>query len=64
MVNTNNDLNVKGANGVLTLSAATPTAVKVYGAAGNLVWQGIVEGVQQVNLTTGVYVVNGKKVIL
>lgn len=64
VVNTNNDLNVKGANGVLTLSAATSTAVKVYGAAGNLVWQGIVEGVQQVNLTTGVYVVNGKKVIL
>lgn len=64
VVSSNSDLNVKGANGVLTLSAATPTAVKVYGAAGNLVWQGVVEGVQHVTLTTGVYVVNGKKVIL
>lgn len=60
----NGGLTVKGTQGVLTLTATTPTAVKVYGAAGQLVWQGVVEGTQQLNLATGVYVVNGKKVIL
>lgn len=61
---TNAELKVSGANGLLTLEAAVPTNVKVFGSAGNLVWQGVVEGTQQVSLTTGVYVVNGKKVVL
>lgn len=50
--------------GTLTLTSQQPTAVKVYNAGGQQVWTGVVEGTQSLNLTKGVYVVNGQKVVL
>lgn len=59
-----NALVVNGAHGVLTLASEASTPVKVYTSAGQLVWQGNVQGTTTVNLSTGVYIVNGKKVVL
>lgn len=59
-----NGLSVNGSHGVLTLASEATTSVKVYSSAGQLVWQGNVQGTTTVNLSTGVYIVNGKKVVL
>ena len=50
--------------GVLILSTDAEKFVSVYGSTGQLMWQGIVNGNKRVNLATGVYIVNGKKVVL
>ena len=57
-------LGVSAANGALTLTSASAQPVQVFSTEGRLVWKGIVEGTQTVQLGTGVYIVNGKKVIL
>lgn len=59
-----NALVVNGAQGVLTLASEDSTPVKVYTSAGQLVWQGNVQGTTTISLSTGVYIVNGKKVVL
>lgn len=59
-----NGLDIKAGSGVLTLTASRPQSVKVYNTAGQLMWQGTVEGTQDIQLVTGVYLVNGTKVIL
>lgn len=59
-----NALVVNGTQGVLTLASEDSTPVKVYTSAGQLVWQGNVQGTTTISLSTGVYIVNGKKVVL
>lgn len=59
-----NGLDIKAGSGVLTLTASRPQSVKVYNMSGQLMWQGTVEGTQDIQLVTGVYLVNGTKVIL
>lgn len=57
------DLGLSTAAGRLTLTGNGQT-VSVYDAGGKLVWHGKAAGTVSVELPAGVYVVNGKKVIL
>lgn len=59
-------LSVAAAHGQLTLQAGTDVTVRVVNMAGQMVWNGSVAAgsVQQVSLPSGVYVVNGQKVVL
>lgn len=58
-------LTVSASNGTLTLSGTTPQTVHVYTVAGKAVWTGRVDaGSVSLSLPKGVYVVNGRKVIL
>ncbi len=58
------NLEISAANGSLTVTSASAQPVQVFSTEGRLVWKGVVEGTQTVQLGTGVYLVNGKKVIL
>lgn len=64
VANADNALTVHVQNGAIVLTSGAPTAVRIYGTDGKQVWQGTVNGTEEVNLSTGVYFVNGKKVIL
>lgn len=63
--NRENGLTVKPGHGSLQLSASKQQQVRVYSSAGQLVWQGTVDAsATTVQLPSGVYVVNGQKVVL
>lgn len=59
-------LNIKGGHGKLTLYASSETPVSIASASGVLVWRATVEPnqPQTVTLPSGLYIVNGKKVII
>ena len=59
-------LNIKGGHGRLTLYASSETPVSIASATGVLVWRATVEPnqPQTVTLPSGLYIVNGKKVII
>lgn len=59
-------LNIKGGHGRLTLYASSETPVRIASASGVLVWRATVEPnqPQTVTLPSGLYIVNGKKVII
>ena len=59
-------LNIKGGHGRLTLYASSETPVSIASASGVLVWRATVEPnqPQTVTLPSGLYIVNGKKVII
>ena len=59
-------LNIKGGQGRLTLYASSETPVSIASATGVLVWRATVEPnqPQTVTLPSGLYIVNGKKVII
>ena len=59
-------LHVKGGHGRLTLYASSETPVSIASATGVLVWRATVEPnqPQTVTLPSGLYIVNGKKVII
>lgn len=57
-------LEVEVAEGAVVLTSGAPCAVRIYSLDGKQVWQGSVNGTQIVNLATGIYFVNGKKVVL
>ncbi|MFW5571751.1 MAG: hypothetical protein ACOCOH_07130, partial [Prevotella sp.] len=59
-------LNIKGGQGRLTLYASSETPVSIASASGVLVWRATVEPnqPQTVTLPSGLYIVNGKKVII
>lgn len=58
-------LDVYAENGRLVLKAATAQSVSVYATSGKLVWKGqVADAPVTVQLPAGVYVVNGKKVVL
>ena len=59
-------LNIKGGHGRLTLYASSETPVSITSASGVLVWRATVEPnqPQTVTLPSGLYIVNGKKVII
>lgn len=59
-------LNIKGGYGRLTLYASSETPVSIASASGVLVWRATVEPnqPQTVTLPSGLYIVNGKKVII
>ncbi|MFW5560267.1 MAG: hypothetical protein ACOCOB_02180 [Prevotella sp.] len=61
-----NGLNIKGGHGRLTLYASSETPVSIASATGVLVWRATVEPnqPQTVTLPSGLYIVNGKKVII
>ena len=61
-----NGLNIKGGHGRLTLYASSETPVSIASASGVLVWRATVEPnqPQTVTLPSGLYIVNGKKVII
>ena len=59
-----NALTVHVENGAIVMTSGAPTAVRIYGTDGKQVWQGTVNGTEEVNLATGIYFVNGKKVVL
>lgn len=48
----------------IEVTAPKAQTVRVFSTEGKLVWQGSVEGTQTINLTKGLYIVNGKKVVL
>lgn len=64
VANADNALTVHVENGAIVLTSGAPTAVRIYGTDGKQVWQGTVNGTEEVNLSTGIYFVNGKKVVL
>lgn len=55
---------VRVVSGGIEVTAPKSQAVRVFSTEGKLVWQGIVEGSQTINLNKGLYLVNGKKVVL
>ena len=59
-------LNIKGGHGRLTLYASSETPVSIASATGVLVWRATVEPnqPQTVTLPSGLYIVNGKKLII
>jgi len=58
-------LAVSASQGVLRLSSQEGVFVRVFSTEGKLVWQGHVEGAPvEMQLSKGVYVVNGQKVVL
>ena len=59
-------LNIKGGHGRMTLYASSETPVSIASASGVLVWRATVEPnqPQTVTLPSGLYIVNGKKVII
>lgn len=61
-----NGLNIKGGHGRLTLYASSETPVSIASTTGVLVWRATVEPnqPQTVTLPSGLYIVNGKKVII
>lgn len=61
---TGEGLEIAVANGAITLNSANATAVHIYTVDGKQVWQNVISGTTTVRLPQGVYVVNGKKVIL
>lgn len=60
----NNALTVEATKGAVVLTSGAPCVVRIYSIDGKQVWQGSVNGTQTVNLATGNYFVNGKKVVL
>ena len=61
---TSNGLEIAVANGTIILNSTVATPVNIYTTDGKQVWQNVVSGTTSVKLPKGVYVVNGKKVIL
>ena len=61
-----NGLTVWGTRGQVCIQASSDADVRIVNMAGQTVWNGKVDAgsTQQVNLPSGVYVVNGKKVVL
>ena len=61
----NEGLEVRAGNGSIYMSSASPVGVRIYSIEGKCAWSGIVksEGIN-VELSKGIYIVNGKKVIL
>ena len=64
IINNDSKLHVDVVNGDLLLDAKKATIVNIYTIEGKNVWQNVVSGPTTVNLPKGVYIVNGKKVIL
>ncbi len=58
------DLVLAPSRGRLTMSCPVPTAVSIYAADGRAVWKGKVETSATVELPSGIYMVNGRKVVL
>lgn len=63
-VTDNSGLNIYTANGEIVLNSSAATQVHIYTIDGKNVWHGQVNGTENVRLPKGVYVVNGKKIIL
>lgn len=61
---TDNALEVNTNRGTLNLHSAKAQNVNVYNTQGKLMWRGVVEGNVSLQLSTGVYIVNGQKVVL
>lgn len=57
-------LTVTVAHGAIFLNSASPVGVRINAIDGKAVWSGIVSDATVVNLSKGIYIVNGKKVIL
>ena len=64
VISKDNTLELNATRGMLNIHSNAPQVVRIYSAEGKLIWQGVVDGVQQVQLTSGIYIVNGKKVVL
>lgn len=65
VVNKEQGLNIAVRRGELIMNSAAEQTVRVYSSAGSMVWQGKVSATDvTVQLPSGVYVVNGKKVVL
>lgn len=62
--NADGDLCVQAANGCIRLAAARPTDVRIHDLAGRLLYGKRIAGNDSVSVGTGVYVVNGQKVIV
>lgn len=60
----NGNVQISVVAGTIVIDAAAPTAVNIYTVAGKKVWSKVVNGTENVTLPNGVYVVNGKKLIL
>ncbi len=64
-VESNGGFRLSASAGVLTMSSNAPTATNVCTASGKTVWQGTVgASAVSVKLPKGVYIVNGKKILL
>lgn len=63
-VDKQSDVTVSTDGNTLSISAPASRMVKVYASDGSLVWSGTVSGTKQIQLPKGIYLVNGKKIIL
>ena len=61
---TDNGLSISSTRGNLTMSAPSAMAVRVISADGKTVWNGTVSSAVTITLPGGIYIVNGKKVVL
>ena len=59
-----NELQITTAGNAIVMSCGTSTAVNIYTIEGKKAWNGNVYGTVNVTLPKGIYIVNGKKVIL
>ena len=57
-------LNIGLKQGGIVVETATPSEVRVYNVAGIMVYNEMVEGRANINLPRGLYIVNGKKVMV
>ena len=64
VIDANDGLTISVANGAIVLNSTSAVMVSIYTIDGKQVWKNTVSGETSVNLPKGVYVINGKKVIL
>lgn len=64
VVNENGTLQIATSRGSLTLQSEHAISVTVRALNGKTVWAGTVNGVETISLQSGVYIVNGQKVVL
>ena len=64
VVNENGTLQIATSRGSLTLQSERAISVTVRALNGKTVWAGTVNGVETISLQSGVYIVNGQKVVL
>ena len=59
-----NSLEIIANKGIVTLNANQRTLVEIYNLQGQLVWNGIIVGSKNIQLPSGAYIINGKKISL
>lgn len=64
IITSQDGLQITAHGGSIMLNSPSPINVNIYTIAGKSIWNGMVNGTTTISLPKGVYVVNGKKVML